>query len=187
MLSETVLATRQRFVSDLIIAPNIIFSHLQLDERPQWISFSGKESITSFINIIQVGRFGANTSWGHASTEDLLHRTDLPLAIVPTPGGPDEAGCFSGCAVNNNSQPTFVYTGTRGEKHQIQTQRLATSDDLLVTWHKNVNNPVLSDVLSISGQTRDFRDPYVWKEADAWYMVVGSRINDIGGVVFLYK
>src|SRR5918993_5945456 len=40
--------------------------------------------------------------WGHASSDDLVYWTDLPLALSPTPGGPDQEGCYSGCAVNND-------------------------------------------------------------------------------------
>jgi beta-fructofuranosidase len=132
------------------------------------------------------GPLWGNIHWGHAASNDLIHWMDLPIALAPTPGGPDEAGCFSGCAVNNGV-PTFVYTGTRGEKHEIQTQCIATSDETLLSWEKYAGNPVLAEIPQASGQTHDFRDPYVWKEADEWYMVVGSRIKDVGGVVYLYK
>src|SRR5438067_1299485 len=75
------------------------------------------------------GPLWSTMHWGHAVSEDLIHWTDLPIALAPTPGGPDEAGCFSGCAVKNGNVPALVYTGTRGEKHNIQTQCLATSHD----------------------------------------------------------
>ncbi|NWF68311.1 MAG: glycoside hydrolase family 32 protein [Chloroflexi bacterium] len=127
-----------------------------------------------------------NMHWGHAVSPDLLHWTDLPLALAPTPGGPDERGVFSGCAVDNGL-PTLIYTGVRGEQYEIQTQCLATSRDGLLTWEKHASNPVLSAVPAVSGQTADFRDPFVWREADGWYMVVGSRIADVGGAVFLYR
>lgn len=125
--------------------------------------------------------------WGHAASDDLVHWRDLPIALAPTPGGPDEAGVFSGCAVNNAGVPTIIYTGTRGERHQFQTQCLATSQDGLLTWEKYPANPIIRDLPPIARQPRDFRDPYVWRGDDAWYMVLGSRIQDVGGAVFLYR
>jgi beta-fructofuranosidase len=132
------------------------------------------------------GPLWGNMHWGHAVSDNLIHWTDLPIALAPTPGGPDEAGCFSGCAVDNGL-PTLVYTGTRGQHHEIQTQCIATSEDNLLTWQKYPGNPVLSEVPAEAGQTRDFRDPFLWKEGDTWYAVIGSRIHNKGGAVFLYR
>ncbi len=133
------------------------------------------------------GAFWGDLHWGHAVSPDMVHWTDLPIALAPLPGGPDEAGVFSGCAVNHDGVPTIIYTGTRGIKNEIQTQCLATSSDNLMTWHKHPGNPVISKVPAEARQTRDFRDPFVWKEGDSWYMVVGSRVADVGGVIFLYR
>lgn len=134
------------------------------------------------------GPLWGNMHWGHAVSNDLVYWSDLPMGLAPTPGGPDESGCFSGCAVDNGGVPTFIYTATRGARHEIQTQCLATSEDGLRTWQKYAQNPVLSEVPPEAKQTRDFRDPFVWREADGWwYMVLGSRIQDVGGVIFLYR
>lgn len=127
-----------------------------------------------------------NMHWGHAVSPDLIHWEHFPIALAPTPDSPDERGCFSGCAVHNGL-PTFIYTGVRGEKYEIQTQCLAVSHDGLLTWEKDPRNPVLSEVPAVAGQTSDFRDPFVWREGDIWYMVLGSRIKDVGGAVFLYR
>lgn len=133
------------------------------------------------------GSLWGNMHWGHAVSSDLVHWTDLPLALAPMPGGPDETGCFSGCAVNNAGIPTLIYTGTRGTANEIQTQCLASSSDGLLTWQKYPRNPVLSIVPVEAGQTSDFRDPFVWKEGDTWLMALGSRIKDVGGTIFLYR
>ena len=133
------------------------------------------------------GPLWGNMHWGHTVSEDLIHWRDLPIALAPTAGGPDEAGCYSGCAVNNNGTPTLVYTGTVGAHNEIQTQCIATSDDELLSWKKYSGNPVLSQVPAEAGQTRDFRDPFVWKERDIWFMILGSWIKDAGGAVFLYQ
>lgn len=128
-----------------------------------------------------------NMHWGHAVSPDLVHWEHLPIALAPTPGGPDERGCFSGCMVVNNGQPTLIYTGVRGERYEIQSQCLAVSHDDLLTWEKDARNPVLSEVPAISGQSVDFRDPFVWREGDLWYMALGSQIKDQGGAIFLYR
>ncbi len=133
------------------------------------------------------GAFHATMHWGHAVSDDLLHWRDLPIALTPTPHSPDEAGIFSGCAVNHDGVPTLIYTGVQGAHYEIQTQCIATSDDDLLTWAKYAGNPLIAEVPDLAGQTRDFRDPFVWREDDAWYMVVGSRIEGRSGVIFLYR
>ncbi len=127
------------------------------------------------------GPFHGTIHWGHASSVDLVHWTDLPIALAPTPGGPDKDGCFSGCAVDADGIPVLIYTGVHP-----QVQCLATGDDELIAWRKHPANPIIAapppnlDVLG-------FRDPYVWRDGDAWYAVVGSGIQGVGGVVFLYR
>lgn len=133
------------------------------------------------------GPLWGDMHWGHATSPDLIHWTDVPIAIAPTPGTYDEAGIYSGCMVNNNGQPVIFYTSTRGERNSIQTQSIAFGSPDLLTWTKHPGNPVIREVPNESGQTRDFRDPFVWKESDAWYMVLGSRIQDVGGATFLYR
>ena len=62
----------------------------------------------------QFNPFGAvwgNMHWGHAISADLLRWKHMPIALAPDPGGADAGGCFSGCAVDNAGEPTFLYTG----------------------------------------------------------------------------
>src|SRR2546428_5636704 len=121
--------------------------------------------------------------WGHAASTDLVHWIDLPVALAPTPGGPDQDGCFSGCAVNHDGVPTLIYTGVRGD-HQLPC--LATSPDDLITWQKYPGNPVIAappqdlDLLA-------FRDHTVWKEGTTWYQLIGAGIKGVGGTALLYR
>lgn len=127
------------------------------------------------------GAFHGMIHWGHAVSPDLVHWTDRPIALAPTPGGPDKDGCFSGCAVNDDGVPTLVYTGVSPE-----VQCVATSDDGLETWQKLPENPIIAGPppgLDVTG----FRDPFVWREGDTWYALLGSGIKDVGGTVFLYR
>jgi len=131
------------------------------------------------------GAFHGTIHWGHAVSDDLVHWRDLPIALAPTPGGPDKDGVYSGCAVDHDGVPTLVYTGVHP-----QVQCIAEADDPtdpdLVTWRKHPNNPVIPmppTGLEIEG----FRDPYVWRETDAWYCVIGSGIVGKGGNILLYR
>src|SRR6266487_2349655 len=84
--------------------------------------------------------------WGHAISEDLVHWRDLPIALAPTPGTPDEYGVFSGCAVDADGVPTILYTGVRNAPGvgRIERPCMATSiDDDLVNWRKFPGNPVI--------------------------------------------
>ena len=52
--------------------------------------------------------------WGHAASSDLVHWEHMPPALLPTPGGADADGCFSGCCiVDENDTPIILYTGVR--------------------------------------------------------------------------
>lgn len=129
------------------------------------------------------GPFWGTIHWGHAVSKDLVHWHDLPIALLPTPGAPDDAGCFSGCAVDDHGVPTLLYTGAFGAQ---QTQCLATSRDGLITWRPDPGNPVLAGAPS-EMRSEDFRDPFVWREGDVWYMLLGTGVRAGGGAVLLYR
>jgi beta-fructofuranosidase len=74
------------------------------------------------------GAFPESMHWGHAVSPDLVHWKHLPIALAPTPGGPDKDGCWSGCAVVDQGVPTIVYTGVFP-----QVQCIARSDDGMMT------------------------------------------------------
>jgi len=127
------------------------------------------------------GPFWGTMHWGHTVSEDLVHWKNLPLALSPTSSGPDNEGCWSGCAVINKGIPTIVYTGVRPE-----VQCIATSSDDMVTWHKYSGNPVLGgppEGLEVDG----FRDPCVWNENDRWCMILGSGMRGVRGATLLYE
>ncbi|MBN2501135.1 MAG: glycoside hydrolase family 32 protein [Anaerolineales bacterium] len=128
------------------------------------------------------GAVWGDIHWGHAVSKDLVNWEDLPIALAPTPGGPDAGGCWTGCAVDNNGTPTLIYTGW---KDGVESVCLATSTDNLRTWHKHPNNPV------ISGPPADhnligFRDPYVWRENGQWHMIIGAGTHR-GSKALLYQ
>ena len=115
--------------------------------------------------------------WGHAVSPDLVRWRHLPIALAPSPGGPDAGGVFSGSAVDDGGVLSLVYTG-HGER---QVQCLATSRDGR-TFTKHAGNPVLSSPPE-GFPPSDFRDPKVWRAEGRWWMVAGSKRNGRGAAL----
>mgnify|MGYP000486492371 CR=1 FL=1 len=132
------------------------------------------------------GAVSINKHKGHAVSDDLVHWVHLPIALAPTPGSYDSAHTATGCVVDNDGTPTFVYTGFASLDPLIESQCIATSTDDLLTWRKHPANPVIPGPppgLEVTG----FRDPCVWREDGTWYMALGSGIRGLGGAVLLYR
>ena len=139
-----------------------------------------------------------NMNWAHATSADMLHWHHEPIALSPTPGGPDQDGVFSGSAVLDHGVPTVIYTGVApptsnadatlrdGMHTWRETQCLAVAqDDDLRTW-KKLPNPVISAPpagLDVTG----FRDPMLWREGERWMLALGSGIRGKGGAILLYS
>ena len=143
------------------------------------------------------GAVWGDMNWGHAISADMVHWHHEPIALTPTPGGPDSEGCFSGSAVVFNGVPTVIYTGVQNAPPEMvtirdgsdklrETQLLATAEDSeLLRWRK-LPEPVIATPppgMKVTG----FRDPCPWHEADGWYVGIGSGVRGEGGCVLLYR
>jgi beta-fructofuranosidase len=134
--------------------------------------------------------------WAHAISPDMIHWRHLPVALAPTPGWADANGCFTGSAVDDRGTATIIYTGVKSSRPEMATLRdgahnfremqcLATSDDpQLRTWTKwktPIIEPPADPLLA------GFRDPFLWRDADVWYLGLGSGVRKQGGRVLLYR
>ncbi len=140
-----------------------------------------------------------NMSWGHATSTDLLHWDEQPLAIAQTlnESGESIEDIFSGSIVvdeNNSagfgpagSRPlvaiyTSAYTPQHPERPGIQAQSLAYSLDDGQTWTKHEGNPVLDR------GSANFRDPKVfWYDGPAGAYWVMTAVEATDHKVVLYK
>ena len=113
------------------------------------------------------GNDWGNLSWGHATSTDLMHWDEKPVAMTPNEWGM----IFSGSAVidkdntagfGKNAMLAF-YTGA--DAHQQQC--LAYSTDGGITFTQYEGNPVIPNTV-----LGDFRDPKVFrhKESGQWIM-----------------
>ena len=124
--------------------------------------------------------------WGQATSKDLIHWKQQPIAIYP-----DSLGTiFSGSAVvdkNNTAgfgkkgqQPLvaiFTQHDTVGEKagrNNFQNQSIAYSLNEGKTWTKYAGNPVVKNP-----GLRDFRDPKVmwYQPLKKWIMALSAKDN----------
>jgi len=121
--------------------------------------------------------------WGHATTKDLVHWKNLPIALYPDTLGyifsgsaVVDAGNTSGFGKDNKTPLVAIFThhdpnGERNGRSEYQNQSLAYSLDDGQTWIKYANNPVIRNP-----GIKDFRDPKVsWYEAGKkWIMTLAT-------------
>ncbi|MET0740618.1 MAG: glycoside hydrolase family 32 protein [Candidatus Nanopelagicales bacterium] len=124
--------------------------------------------------------------WGHASSADLLTWRNESVALAPTPGGPDELGCWSGCVVVDDGMPTAVYTGVRDGHLERGAICLARADPAGGDLGRFVADgpPVVEGPPPGFGATV-FRDPFVFSRDGHRYAVVGAG-SPTGPAVLLY-
>ncbi|GGF99176.1 hypothetical protein GCM10010912_49930 [Paenibacillus albidus] len=137
------------------------------------------------------GPFFHQIHWGHWVSEDLVNWRDLPVALAPEKDHLAPDGIWSGSASYDSSgQPVLFFTAGNNSVTPDQSVALARStylqdgDSDLVRWIKHPE-PLIVQEQGL-GLTRDFRDPFVWKEDNVWYALVGSGVEGAGGTALAY-
>ncbi|KAK9452499.1 glycosyl hydrolase [Dipodascopsis uninucleata] len=119
-----------------------------------------------------------NMSWDHATSSDLIHWTEKPIAMKAEH---DSSGAltemiYSGSAVSDASRTSGF--GTKN-KPPLESQSIAYSTDEGITWTQFSGNPVtLTPPEQYADQYENFRDPFVfWHEESSKWVMVASLAN----------
>lgn len=131
--------------------------------------------------------------WGHYITKDLINYKYVGVSIYPNEKY-DCHGVYSGSAFIEDDKIYIYYTGNvklLGEHDYIESGREANT--MLTVSDDGINFSEKECLMEMKdypkGITNHIRDPKVWREGDAYYMVQGARKyganrdNDIGEVL----
>ena len=108
----------------------------------------------------------ANARCGHAVSRDLVHWTQLPIALEPGAAGSwDDRAIWTGSVCRAGDRWAMLYTGTNwAEDGKIQRVGLAWSDDL-ISWNKDPANPVIeADPSRYLGQNQAHHQELAWRD-----------------------
>lgn len=113
--------------------------------------------------------------WGHARSRDLVNWEHFPIALAPSEER-GETHIFSGGAVlTSDGQPRIFYTSI-GERAPEQWMA-APADQDLIAWTKYRQNPILTTAVHGALEVSDWRDPFLFTESGATYMICGGNTS----------
>ncbi|WDZ57188.1 GH32 C-terminal domain-containing protein [Paenibacillus polymyxa] len=213
VLSAEEVAASYRYVLDTFhegIQPQLNYDEIKLDRtpllldrhRPQYhvsppahwmnephapIYFDGQYHL--FYQHNPQGPFFHQIHWGHWVSQDLVHWRDLPVALAPEKDQLAPDGIWSGSATYDaDGLPVLFFTAGNDSASPNQSVALARStytldgNPDLVQWVKHPE-PLIVQKKGM-GAFGDFRDPFVWKDDDGWYALVGSGIEGGAALAF---
>lgn len=128
------------------------------------------------------GLYLSHMHWGHLVSDNLYLWEEMPTAISPGDDVTwyDRKGCWSGCVYMDDyltdGKPNIFYTGVDYARAMIS--QATPSDEELKVWNKVEANPIVDG--RPDGLGDDFRDCFVFKAGDNYYMIVGSSKDGVG-------
>jgi fructan beta-fructosidase len=119
----------------------------------------------------------AQMHWGHATSTDMMHWVQKPIALEPDTNVPGD--CYSGSVVVDSANTSGFQTGTEQVFVAIYTATkhgtcLAYSNDKGATWQAYSGNPV-----AIGTTNESTRDPHVFWHAPSNKWVCAEFENGI--------
>lgn len=137
--------------------------------------------------------------WGHAVSRDLVSWEHRELALFPT-RWEDRNGCFSGSAIEEDGKLYLTYTGVRYEvvnpedphtclNEQFESaQLMISSEDGFRFDNQDGKEVIIPPMLDARiGHRTHTRDPKIWRGKDAWYIILGSTVDEKYGETLFYR
>lgn len=136
------------------------------------------------------GPYWGHIAWGHATSRDLVHWQDAGLAVTPggSPVAPD--GIWSGSSVIDPAGEHLLYV-TAGDFGRTPDQSVAVARPVGDGRWATSAAPVLEMPESVPGRSEplvhgQFRDPFVWREGEDWFLAIGAGLEGQGGAALLH-
>ena len=137
--------------------------------------------------------------WGHAVSRDLVTWEHRRVALYPSTYE-DRNGCFSGSAIEEDGKLYLAYTGVRYEvvnpedphtcldEQYESAQLMITSEDGFHFDNEKGKTVIIPPVTDKTlGDRTHTRDPKIWRGKNAWYLILGSTVEEKYGEVLFYR
>ncbi|TES56775.1 hypothetical protein E2L07_03750 [Halalkalibacterium halodurans] len=143
------------------------------------------------------GPYWNHIRWGHLVSDDMIHWRDARDAVIPGRHDVDPDGAWAGDAViDDDGNPVIFYTAgddrrTPNQRINIARSTFVKDGDLdLNRWEKHPE--VLLDQEPGQGILGEFRDPFLFKDGDTWFMLITSGVeteqgDPVGGTALVYS
>lgn len=120
-----------------------------------------------------------NLHWGHARTKDFINYEIINENLYPQKEE-GETDCFSGCiALNKDNTPVALYTSVSLNNEEIPNiQKAVFFDENIIHFDNSRINSLTIDMENLPKIRNDFRDPYVFKADDRYFLVLAAAIGD---------
>lgn len=150
-----------------------------------------------FYQANMTGSYWRNICWGHYVSDDMINWKPVKEAITPMEYTVVPDGVWSGNAgYDVNGVPLLFFTAGNDDFGSVPG--LISNQNIGVAYPADLTDPeltewVVADELAViqqpgEGRRGEFRDPYVWQQEGAWYMLICSgSVSSKGGAALLYR
>lgn len=140
---------------------------------PHGLTFDGQRYHLFFQHVPDSMEWAPGCHWGHAVAPDLVHWEERPFVLAPDA---EDGGVWSGCvSVDAGNDPIAFYTAVSVPDFGIGRVRTARPiDGRWETWEKGDVVATLPDGVDAIA----FRDPFVFRDAACWRMLLGVAKSD---------